>query len=179
MFSGFRLGSVDYLQQCGFSEHTHFQSAKMKSVEEEVETDQNAKMRYFIHSQRAFSVLDGIGKTLNKKFDISEIAAPYARNLLIEANPNSLPPQVVTAQRDWMRRADAQTRALVNLFKGPDAIYNIADIVRRIESGKLKIRVRALEAERALDRMAIMQSITMQSILACAAANVGVVFFVS
>jgi len=99
--------------------------------------------------------------------------------LLIEANPNSLPPQVVTAQRDWMRRADAQTRALVNLFKGPDAIYNIADIVRRIESGKLKIRVRALEAERALDRMAIMQSITMQSILACAAANVGVVFFVS
>jgi hypothetical protein len=99
--------------------------------------------------------------------------------LLIEANPNSLPPQVVTAQRDWMRRADAQTRAIVNLFKGPDAIYNIADIVRRIESGKLKIRVRALEAERALDRMAIMQSITMQSILACAAANVGVVFFVS
>lgn len=99
--------------------------------------------------------------------------------MLIEANPNSLPPQVVTAQRDWMRRADAQTRALVNLFKGPDAIYNIADIVRRIESGKLKIRVRALEAERALDRMAIMQSITMQSILACAAANVGVVFFVS
>ncbi len=99
--------------------------------------------------------------------------------MLIEANPNSLPPQVVTAQRDWLRRADAQTRALVNLFKGPDAIYNIADIVRRIESGKLKIRVRALEAERALDRMAIMQSITMQSILACAAANVGVVFFVS
>lgn len=99
--------------------------------------------------------------------------------MLIEANPNSLPPQVVTAQRDWMRRADAQTRAIVNLFKGPDAIYNIADIVRRIESGKLKIRVRALEAERALDRMAIMQSITMQSILACAAANVGVVFFVS
>lgn len=99
--------------------------------------------------------------------------------MLIEANPNSLPPQVVTAQRDWMRRADAQTRAIVNLFKGPDAIYNIADIVRRIESGKLKIRVRALEAERALDRMAIMQSITMQSILACCAANVGVVFFVS
>lgn len=98
--------------------------------------------------------MDGIGKTLNKKFDISEIAAPYARNLLIEANPNSLPPQVVTAQREWLRRADRQTKALVNLFKGPDAIYDIADIVRRIETGKLKIRVRALEAERALDRMA-------------------------
>jgi len=128
---------------------------------------------------RAFSVLDGIGKTLNKKFDISEIAAPYARNLLIEANPNSLPPQVVTAQRDWLRRADAQTKAIVNLFKGPDAIYDIADTMRRIETGKLKIRVRALEAERALDRMAIMQGVTIQALLAACATNIGVVLYVS
>ena len=124
-------------------------------------------------------MLDGIGKTLNKKFDISEIAAPYARNLLIEANPNSLPPQVVTAQRDWLRRADAQTKAIVNLFKGPDAIYDIADTMRRIETGKLKIRVRALEAERALDRMAIMQGVTIQALLAACATNIGVVLYVS
>merc|ERR1712216_192235 len=128
---------------------------------------------------RAFSVLDGIGKTLNKKFDISEIAAPYARNLLIEANPNSLPPQVVTAQRDWLRRSDAQTKAIVNLFKGPDAIYDIADTMRRIETGKLKIRVRALEAERALDRVAIMQGVTIQALLAACATNIGVVLYVS
>merc|ERR1712216_737722 len=128
---------------------------------------------------RAFSVLDGIGKSLNKKFDIGEIAAPYARNLLIEANPNSLPPQVVTAQRDWLRRADAQTKAIVNLFKGPDAIYDIADTMRRIETGKLKIRVRALEAERALDRVAIMQGVTIQALLAACATNIGVVLYVS
>ena len=41
---------------------------------------------------RAFSVLDGIGKSLNKKFDIGEISAPYARNLLIDDNPSALPP---------------------------------------------------------------------------------------
>ena len=28
---------------------------------------------------RSFTVLDGIGKGLNPRFDISEIAAPYAR----------------------------------------------------------------------------------------------------
>jgi len=29
-----------------------------------------------------------MGKGLNKKFDIGEIAAPYARNLLIEVGPH-------------------------------------------------------------------------------------------
>lgn len=36
---------------------------------------------------RSFTVLDGIGKSLNPRFDISEIAAPYARSLLLEARP--------------------------------------------------------------------------------------------
>ena len=128
---------------------------------------------------RAFSVLDGIGKGLNKKFDIGEISAPYARNLLIEENPQSLPPQVVSAQKKWQKRADAQTRALVNLFKGPDAIEEIYDIVKEIERGKLKIRVRALEAERALERMAVMQDLMLKAMVACAAVNVGVVLYVS
>ena len=92
-----------------------------------------------------------------------------ARNLLIEANPNSLPPQVVTAQREWLRRADRQTKALVNLFKGPDAIYDIADIVRRIETASSKFAFALYEARRALDRMAIMQGVTINAILALAA----------
>merc|ERR1719424_674446 len=128
---------------------------------------------------RAFSVLDGIGKSLNKKFDIGEISAPYARNLLIDDNPSALPPQVVTAQREWLKRADAQTRAVVNLFKAPDAIESIADIVRAIERGRLKIRVRALEAERALERVQVMQGLMPQAMVACAACNVGVVLYVS
>merc|ERR1719424_849179 len=128
---------------------------------------------------RAFSVLDGIGKSLNKKFDIGEISAPYARNLLIDDNPSALPPQVVTAQREWLKRADAQTRAVVNLFKAPDAIESIADIIRRIERGRLKIRVRALEAERALERVQVMQGLMPQAMVACAACNVGVVLYVS
>ncbi|CAL6427319.1 unnamed protein product [Bathycoccus prasinos] len=128
---------------------------------------------------RAFSVLDGIGKTLNKKFDIGEIAAPYARNLLIEANPDALPPQVVTAQREWLKRADAQTRAVVNLFKAPDAIESIADIIRRIETGKLKIRVRALEVERAVERVAVTQDITLKALIASCMANIGCVLWVT
>lgn len=36
---------------------------------------------------RSFTVLDGIGKSLDPRFDISEISAPYARELLLEAKP--------------------------------------------------------------------------------------------
>ena len=36
---------------------------------------------------RSFTVLDGIGKSLDPRFDISEIAAPYARELLLDGNP--------------------------------------------------------------------------------------------
>jgi hypothetical protein len=36
---------------------------------------------------RSFTVLDGIGKSLDARFDISEIAAPYARDLLLEGSP--------------------------------------------------------------------------------------------
>ena len=122
---------------------------------------------------RAFSVLDGIGKSLNKKFDIGEISAPYARNLLIDDNPSALPPQVVARQRDFERRFDRQNKAIVNLFKGPDAIEEIADIVRAIERGRLKIRVRALE------RVQVMQGLMLQAMVACAACNVGVVLYVS
>ncbi len=128
---------------------------------------------------RAFSVLDGIGKSLNKKFDIGEISAPYARSLLIEDNPSSLPPQVVARQRDFQRRFDAQNKAIVNLFKGPDAIEEIVDVIRAIERGKLKIRVRALEAERAIERVAVMQDVMLKAMVACAAINVGTVMYVS
>ena len=128
---------------------------------------------------RAFSVLDGIGKSLNKKFDIGEISAPYARNLLIEDNPSSLPPQVVARQRDFQRRFDRQNKAIINLFKGPDAIDDIAETVRAIERGKLKIRVRALEAERAIERVAAMQQVMLKAMVALSAVNVGVVLYVS
>ena len=43
----------------------------------------------------------------------------------------------------------------------------------------IKIRVRALEAERALERVAVMQDVMLQTMVACAAVNMGVVLFVS
>lgn len=96
---------------------------------------------------RSFTVLDGIGKSLDARFDISEISAPYARELLLENRP-----QFAKFAEDFAKRAANQNRAVANLFKGPNQIEDIAGVIARLERGDLKLRVRALEAERALNR---------------------------
>ncbi|KAK3271101.1 hypothetical protein CYMTET_20530 [Cymbomonas tetramitiformis] len=122
---------------------------------------------------RAFTVLDGLGKCLDKKFDISEISRPYARALLLEGTP-----QIIKAQQGLVQATTAQARALINLFKAPDGVSRLDTTVARLESGDLKLRVRALEAERALNRVSMMQAATVQGIIAATAANIGTVLWV-
>ena len=49
----------------------------------------------------------------------------------------------------------AQNRAVVNLFRGPNMIEDVAVTMRRLEQGDLKLRVRALDSERALTRVLV------------------------
>ncbi|KAL6785821.1 AKC4 [Auxenochlorella protothecoides x Auxenochlorella symbiontica] len=117
---------------------------------------------------RSFTVLDGIGKTLAPGFDISKIAAPYARDLLLEGRP-----LLAKASQDFRGRLALQNRAVVNLFRAPNLVQDSADLLQRLERGELKLRVRALEAERALDRVARMQTATLYALLASALVQVG------
>ena len=55
---------------------------------------------------RSFTVLDGIGKSLDPRFDMTEIAAPYARGLLLEAKP-----QIARLQKDLAARLGQQVRS--------------------------------------------------------------------
>lgn len=48
-----------------------------------------------------------------------------------------------------------QNRALKNLFVGPNRIEDVAMGLERIERGDVKLRVRALDAERALNRVMV------------------------
>ncbi|AQK71981.1 ATATH13 [Zea mays] len=95
---------------------------------------------------RAFSVLDGIGKGLDPRFDITEIAKPYAKELLRFNDAGD-------AKKRWER----QSRAFYNLFRQPDRVEKLAQIIERLEQGELKLRVRTLESERAFQRVAAVQ----------------------
>lgn len=68
---------------------------------------------------------------------------------------------------------------MVNLFKGPNAIEGIATTVDRLATGDLKLRVRALEAERALTRVAAWQKVVASALAASTLVNVGTVLSVS
>jgi len=122
---------------------------------------------------RSFTVLDGIGKALDKKFDITEVSAPYARGLLLESRP-----LLKKWEEELKQRAALQNRAVVNLFRGPNMIEDVAGFAQRLERGDLKLRVRALEAERALARVAVTQQATATAIMASMMVNVGTVLAV-
>jgi predicted unusual protein kinase regulating ubiquinone biosynthesis (AarF/ABC1/UbiB family) len=123
---------------------------------------------------RSFTVLDGIGKGLDPRFDISEISAPYARELLLEGKP-----QYAKLQQEMKKRLALQNRAVGNLFKGPNMIEDTYKTIQQLERGDLKLRVRALEAERSLTRMATMQKAMMTAVVASMLVNVGTVLSVS
>lgn len=123
---------------------------------------------------RSFTVLDGIGKALDPRFDISEIAAPYARELLLEGRP-----QYAKLKNELDKRWKLQNRAAVNLFRGPNMIEDTYNTIQQLERGDLKLRVRSLEAERALSRVATMQRATMGALAASMFINVGTVLSVS
>ncbi|KAL0395598.1 UNVERIFIED_CONTAM: protein ACTIVITY OF BC1 COMPLEX kinase, chloroplastic [Sesamum calycinum] len=98
---------------------------------------------------RAFSVLDGIGKGLDPRFDITEIAKPYALELLRFRE---------AGVEDFRKRWDRQSQAFYNLFRQADRVEKLAQTIQRLEQGDLKLRVGALESERAFQRVAAVQN---------------------
>ncbi|MCO5548595.1 hypothetical protein L7F22_002055 [Adiantum nelumboides] len=110
---------------------------------------------------RAFSVLDGIGKGLDPRFDISEIAKPYALEIL---KFREFGYDVII--RDIKKRWKRQAQAFSNLFRQADRVEKLAEVIQRLEQGDLKLRVRTLESERAFKRVATVHQTIGQAILA-------------
>ncbi|CAJ1937997.1 unnamed protein product [Sphenostylis stenocarpa] len=119
---------------------------------------------------RAFSVLDGIGKGLDPRFDITEIAKPYALELLRFREAG-----VEVILKDLRKRWDRQSQAFYNLFRQADRIEKLAEIIQKLEQGDLKLRVRTLESERAFQRIATVQKTIGNAIAAGSLINLATV----
>ncbi|CAI0476079.1 unnamed protein product [Linum tenue] len=121
---------------------------------------------------RAFSVLDGIGKGLDPRFDITEIAKPYALELLKFREAG-----VEVAVKDLRNRWDRQSRAFYNLFRQADRVEKLAETIQRLEQGDLKLRVRTLEAERAFQRVAAVQTTVGSAVAAGSLVNLATILY--
>ncbi|KAF6149307.1 hypothetical protein GIB67_026163 [Kingdonia uniflora] len=119
---------------------------------------------------RAFSVLDGIGKGLDPRFDITEIAKPYALELLRFRE---------AGVEDFRKRWDRQSRAFYNLFRQADRVEKLAGIIQRLEQGDLKLRVRALESERAFQRVAVVQKTVGSAVAAGSLINLATILYLN
>ncbi|XP_065873620.1 protein ACTIVITY OF BC1 COMPLEX KINASE 8, chloroplastic [Euphorbia lathyris] len=123
---------------------------------------------------RAFSVLDGIGKGLDPRFDITEIAKPYALELLKFREAG-----VEVILKDLRKRWDRQSQAFYNLFRQADRVEKLALTIQRLEQGDLKLRVRALESERAFLRVAAVQKTIGSTVAAGSLINLATILYLN
>ncbi|KAI3842254.1 hypothetical protein MKW98_026044 [Papaver atlanticum] len=121
---------------------------------------------------RAFSVLDGIGKGLDPRFDITEIAKPYALELLRFREAG-----VEVVIKDFKKRWERQNQAIYNLFRQADRVEKLAAVIQRLEQGDLKLRVRALESERSFLRVAAMQKTIGSAVAAGSLVNLATILY--
>ncbi|PKA51584.1 putative aarF domain-containing protein kinase [Apostasia shenzhenica] len=133
---------------------------------------------------RAFSVLDGIGKGLDPRFDITEIAKPYAMELLrfrevgfeVVLKASFFLPFVID---DLRKRWERQSRAFYNLFRQADRVEKLAEIIQRLEQGELKLRVRTLESERAFQRVAAIQKTVGNAVVTGSLINLATILYLN
>lgn len=121
---------------------------------------------------RAFSVLDGIGKGLDPRFDITEIAKPYALELLRFREVGF---EVIV--KDLRKRWERQSRAFYNLFRQADRVEKLAETIERLEQGDLKLRVRTLESERAFVRVAAAQKTVGNAVVTGSLINLATILY--
>lgn len=119
---------------------------------------------------RSFASIDGIGKGLDKDFDIGKLAQPFIEKFTedqkgygssTEKNFN------IFKKATGLNKNDIETAVT-----SPRKIAYLEETVRAIENGNLKIRVRSLENEKSLERMDLTQSRMEKILLASMMINV-------
>lgn len=111
---------------------------------------------------RAFASVEGIGKSLDPGFDIGKLAQPFIEKFTEAQKGYSSQSEknfAIFRKATGLNPEDISTAVMQ-----PKKVAYIEETLRAMESGTLKVRVRSLENEKALERMNLRQTV-MENIL--------------
>jgi len=116
---------------------------------------------------RSFASVDGIGKGLDKEYDLGKLAQPFI-NKFIEGQKGYS--SEAAKKFDFFSKITGLNQEDISTaVTSPKKVAYIEETLRNIESGNLKIRVRSLENEKALERMSLtqgrMENVLLSSVL--------------
>ncbi|KAJ1457576.1 ABC1 family-domain-containing protein [Pelagophyceae sp. CCMP2097] len=98
---------------------------------------------------RAVSTIDGIGKNLDPTYDLTRLASPFLRELADLRDGAAWK----TALLDFGEKLGWRRVDLEQVVQQPRIVAKAGKALQRLEDGELKLRVRALEVERVLERV--------------------------
>jgi predicted unusual protein kinase regulating ubiquinone biosynthesis (AarF/ABC1/UbiB family) len=120
---------------------------------------------------RAFTSLDGIGKGLDPKYDLTKLTEPYLKELVDLRDGSAF----LSLAKTWGKKLGWRPVDIANTVKSPRNIAYLENTVARMEQGDLKLRVRVLESERSFKRLEIVQQNMALAIAASSFLNIGIV----
>jgi len=97
---------------------------------------------------RAITTIDGIGKVLDKSYDLARISQPYLRELADLKDGSKFK----TAAKELAERVGLRPIDLKAVVKQPRNVAAMEGTIKKLEAGDLKLRVRTLEVERMLEK---------------------------
>lgn len=106
---------------------------------------------------RAFASIEGVGKELDPDFDIGKYAQPFVEKFTEAQKGYSSETEKrlsIFSKATGLNLPDLETAVTQ-----PRKVQYIADTLRLMETGNLKIRVRSLENEKALERLSLRQTV--------------------
>lgn len=120
---------------------------------------------------RAFTSLDGIGKGLDSAYDLTRLSQPYLKELVDLRDGSAF----ISAFKKFSKSVGWRPVDIANTVQSPRKVAQMDDILKRMEQGDLKLRVRNLESEQSFKRLELVQQNIANAVVSSVFLNLAII----
>ena len=103
---------------------------------------------------RAFTSLDGIGKGLDTTYDLTRLSQPFLKELVDLRDGSAF----LSTLKKFGKALGLRPLDISQAVQSPRKVAQMDDILKRMEQGDLKVRVRNIQSEQSFKRLEVVQS---------------------